>query len=281
MSPGTLYVVATPIGNLGDVSERARATLNSVAWVAAEDTRRSRTLLAHLGARPRLVSFHAHSPRSRLEGLLAALTSGESVALVTDAGTPTISDPGGDLVRAARAAGVPVVAIPGPSAVAAALAISGLPADRYIFLGFPPRRGAERKRVLSTAAESSLTVVMFESAQRIGALLSDLQERCGPERQVAIARELTKVHEELRAGTLSEVAAHYQEQSPRGEITVVLSGAATPAASQASVLDRTQAVQERARVLLADGATKRDAARIVASELQLSRNEVYRMVTAL
>jgi 16S rRNA (cytidine1402-2'-O)-methyltransferase len=262
------------------VSERARVTLSTVALVAAEDTRRTRTLLSHLGASPRLISYHAHSPRSRLQQILTALEGGDSVAVVTDAGAPTVSDPGAELVREARRAGFDVVAIPGPSAVAAALSISGLPADRYIFLGFPPRRGKDRERVLAAGAESTATVVLFESAQRLVLLLEDLASRCGPERWVAVARELTKIHEELRAGTLGEVLDHYRAEPPRGEVTVVLSGAATSSGDRASV-DRTQEVQERARALLAGGTSRRDVAQIVARELQLSRNEAYRMVTAL
>jgi 16S rRNA (cytidine1402-2'-O)-methyltransferase len=277
---GTLFVVATPLGNLADISERARTTLNAVAIVAAEDTRRSRILLSHVGSQARLVSFHAHSTASRMGQILGFLGEGDSVALVTDAGTPSISDPGGALVQAARDAGVPVVVIPGPSAVAAALSISGLPADRYIFLGFPPRRGTDRKDYLATAAGSAFTVVMFESAQRLGSLLDDLVDLCGRDRVVAVARELTKIHEELKAGSLEEVRGYYRENAPRGEITLILAGAATSDASQASV-DRTAEVETRARALLAEGTSKRDVARIVAHELELSRNEVYRMVTAL
>jgi 16S rRNA (cytidine1402-2'-O)-methyltransferase len=279
VSPGTLFVVATPLGNLGDISERARTTFASVACVAAEDTRRTRILLNHLGVRPRLVSLHAHSSRSRLEHVVSLLESGTSVALVTDAGTPTVSDPGAELVREARSAGIPVVAVPGPSAVAAALSISGFNADRYIFLGFLPRQGKERERLLGEAAGSTMTSVFFESPNRLVDLLDELAARCGPAREVAVARELTKIHEELRSGPLGDVATHYREHPPRGEITVLLCGA-TPDTSQASV-DRTEEVRERARVLLAGGATRRDVAQIVARELQLSRNEAYRMVTAL
>ena len=280
MSAGTLFVVATPLGNLGDVSERARSTLGTVALVAAEDTRRTRVLLSHLGAHPRMISFHAHSPRSRVEQVITALAGGESVALVTDAGTPTVSDPGAFLVQEVQAAGLPVVVIPGPSAVTAALSISGMSADRYIFLGFPPRRGQERVRLLASAARSPMTVVFFESALRLVHLLDDLIAVAGPGRRIAVARELTKVHEELRAGSLGEVAGYYREHPPKGEVTLVLDGAATAAPDHASV-DRTDEVRERARALLAEGTSKRDVAQIVARELQLSRNEAYRMVTAL
>ena len=277
---GTLYVVATPIGNLGDLTERARATLLGVQVVAAEDTRRTRILLNHIGAgRPRLVSFHAHSTRSRVEQLIQTLQGGESVAVVTDAGTPTISDPGGELVQEARASGVPVVVIPGPSAVPAALSVSGLPADRYIFLGFPPRRGVDRRRLLDTAAASALTVVMFEAAPRLDDLLEDLAERCGSDRQVVVAREMTKIHEEVRAGGLGEVREHYAAHPPKGEITVVLAGATDEPAGASE--DLMEAIQARARVLLAEGASRRDVARVVADELKVSRNEAYRLVTSL
>src|SRR6185503_8116895 len=168
--------------------------------------------------------------------------------------------------------------VPGPSAVAAALSISGFNADRYIFLGFLPRQGKERERLLGDAAGGTITSVFFESPNRLVDLLDELAAGCGPAREVAVARELTKIHEELRSGPLGDVATHYREHPPRGEITVLLSGA-TPDTSQASV-DRTEEVRERARVLLAGGATRRDVAQIVARELQLSRNEAYRMVTA-
>jgi 16S rRNA (cytidine1402-2'-O)-methyltransferase len=278
VTPGTLYVVATPLGNLGDISQRARQALADVALVAAEDTRRTRVLLAHVGARPRLVSFHAHSPRPRLTMLVSTLAAGDSVALVADAGTPTISDPGANLIAEALASGFPVVPIPGPSAVAAALSVSGMNADRYIFLGFPPRRGRERRHLLQAAAESPWTVVMFESAQRIGQLLDDLAQVCGGDRRVAVARELTKVHEEVKLGSLEELAPQYRDP-PRGEITLVLAGAG-PAAKPGSE-ERALEVTERARTLLAGGASKRDVAQTLARELSMSRNEIYRLVTAL
>jgi len=278
VTPGTLYVVATPLGNLGDISERARRALGGVTLVAAEDTRRTRVLLAHVGARPRLVSFHAHSPASRMARILAALASGDSVALVADAGTPTISDPGANLIAEAHASGFPVVPIPGPSAVAAALSVSGMSADRYIFLGFPPRRGKERRQLLRMAAESPWTVVIFEAAQRIGQLLNDLTQVCGGDRRVAVARELTKIHEEVRLGSLEEIASKYHD-APRSEITLVLAGAVS--LPQAHTRDQVHDVAERARALLAGGASKRDVAQTLARELPMSRNEIYRLVTTL
>ncbi|MBI4420453.1 MAG: 16S rRNA (cytidine(1402)-2'-O)-methyltransferase [Gemmatimonadetes bacterium] len=276
VSPGTLYVVATPLGNLGDVSERSRTVLTLVDWVAAEDTRRARTLLAHLHARPRLLSFHAHSPRTRLERILGALAAGESVAVVTDAGTPTISDPGAELIRHARARDIPVVSVPGPSAVTAALSISGMPADRYIFVGFLPRKGRERRDLLSRVAASPWTVVIFESARRVVALLAELDTVCGGERTAAVARELTKVHEEVRVGTLRELGVYYREHPPRGEITLLVAGGGVVPGSAPAVDPR-----DRAQALLAAGNSRRDVANHLARELKLARNEAYRIVNAL
>ncbi|HUF36764.1 MAG TPA: 16S rRNA (cytidine(1402)-2'-O)-methyltransferase, partial [Gemmatimonadales bacterium] len=217
--PGTLFVVATPLGNLGDLSPRAAEVLRQVPIVAAEDTRRTRGLLSHLGAAPTLLSFHAHSQDRRLESLLGMLADGRDVALVSDAGTPAVSDPGGDLVAAARERGFVVVPIPGPSAVATALSASGLAADRYLFLGFPPRKGGERQRLLRRAAEEEWSVVLFEAPPRLAALLADLAAVAGPDRRAVVARELTKLHEEFRAGTLAELADYYSQVAPRGELT--------------------------------------------------------------
>lgn len=276
MSAGTLYVVATPLGNLGDMSERAQALLRAVPLVAAEDTRRARVLLNHVDAHPRVLSFHAHSPSARLDRLTRELLDGKDMALLTDAGTPTVSDPGASLVRRARAAGAPVVVIPGPSAVAAALSVSGLPADRYLFLGFLPRKGAERQRLLDAAARSPWTVVLFESPERLVPLLEDLARVGGGERTGVVARELTKMHEELKAGTLSDLAVYYTETPPRGELTVLLAGAPDRAPSP-SAAD----LRDRARVLLARGMSRRDVANSLAGEFAVSRNEAYRMVTSL
>src|SRR2546429_2905766 len=176
---GTLYVVATPLGNLDDLSPRAAATLKAAAAVAAEDTRHTKTLLAHVGSHAELMSFHAHSPDSALRRILHLLGTGKDVALVTDAGTPAVSDPGAVLVAAARERDVPVVTIPGPTAVAAALAVSGLPADRYLFLGFLPRKGSERRRLLEMGAKSEWTVGLFEAPQRTAELLAGLAAACG------------------------------------------------------------------------------------------------------
>ena len=273
---GILYVVATPLGNLQDLSERAASVLRSVDVVASEDTRRTGNLLAHLGVRPRLLSFHAHSRPSRTATLLEILASGRTVALVTDAGTPGVSDPGADLVAAARAAGSAVVPVPGASAVAAALSASGLPADRYLFLGFIPKKGTERARLLARAAAEEWSVVFFEAPGRLATLLTDLAQ-LAPGRGAVVARELTKLHEEFRAGTLEELADYYSTTEPKGEITVVVAGTGRPPAPP----DRTAEARALARSLLANGATKRAASQRLVSELGLARNEAYRLVMEL
>jgi 16S rRNA (cytidine1402-2'-O)-methyltransferase len=277
MRPGTLYVVATPLGNLGDLTARAAEVLRAVPVVAAEDTRRTRGLLTHLGVAPSVLSFHAHSDRNRLESLLEILRSGRDVALVSDAGTPTVSDPGTDLVAGARAAGIPVVPIPGASAVATALSASGLAGDRYLFLGFIPRKGRERTRLLTRAAGEEWSVVIYEAPPRLAALLKDLSSVAGASRTVVVARELTKMHEEIRSGSLAELADYYSAIPPKGEITVILEGTGTPAPEP----DRTEDAMEQASLLLADGLTRREVVRRLTDTLGMPRNEAYKLVMEL
>jgi 16S rRNA (cytidine1402-2'-O)-methyltransferase len=274
---GTLYVVATPLGNLGDLSARAIEILSKVPVVAAEDTRRTRGLLTHLDAHPTLLSFHAHSAEHRLESIVDILRSGRDVALVSDAGTPVVSDPGTDLIAEARAAGVTVVPIPGPSAVATVLSAAGLPADRYLFLGFIPRKGRERTRLLSRAATEEWSVVFFEAPPRLVALLEDLIPLAGPGRTVVVGRELTKLHEEIRAGTLGEMADYYTGIPARGELTVVLQGTGEPAATP----DRTEDAMEQATSLLAEGLSRREVVQRLTQSLGLPRNEAYKLVMEL
>jgi 16S rRNA (cytidine1402-2'-O)-methyltransferase len=273
---GTLYVVATPLGNLGDLSPRAAETLKRVAVVAAEDTRHSKPLLSHAGSQAELVSLHAHSSDRALERVLRILTEGRDVALITDAGTPAISDPGVALVAEARQRGVQVVTIPGPSAVAASLSISGLSGDRYLFLGFLPRKGGDRRRLLLTAAASEWTVVVFEAPNRVTQLLADLVEVCGPQRQAAVSRELTKVFEETRSGTLQELSERYAEAPVRGEVTVVIAGT-----GKEGVEEPPPDPTDRAKVLLAEGLSRKDVADRVAAETGISRNTAYRLVNEL
>lgn len=277
MSPGTLYIVATPLGNLGDLSLRAADLLRTVPVVAAEDTRRTRNLLAHLGASPTLLSFHAHSPERRVASLVEILQDGRDVALVSDAGTPVVSDPGAELVARVRAAGLAVVPIPGPSAVATALSAAGLPADRYLFLGFVPRKGSDRRRLLDLAARQEWPVVFFEAPPRLAALLEDLLAVAGAGRPAVVARELTKRHEEFRAGTLGELAGYYGSVEPLGEITVILAGTGAPHEAPPD-LERAGTL---AAELLAAGMSRRDIAARLATELGLTRNDAYRLVTEL
>ncbi|HEU5304881.1 MAG TPA: 16S rRNA (cytidine(1402)-2'-O)-methyltransferase [Gemmatimonadales bacterium] len=277
MRPGTLYVVATPLGNLGDLSSRAADLLRAVPVVAAEDTRRTRGLLSHLGVAPSLLSFHAHSDRRRFETLLDILRSGRDVALVSDAGTPGVSDPGVDLVALARDAGIPVTPIPGPSAVTTTLSAAGLPGDRYLFLGFIPRKGKERTRLLKRAAAEEWSVVLFEAPTRLVALLEDLLRAAGAGRTAVVARELTKVHEEIRSGTLGELVDYYSSVPPRGELTIVLQGRGEPVAEP----DRAEDAVEQATTLLAEGMSRREVARRLTESLGLPRNEAYKLVMEL
>lgn len=277
MPIGTLYIVATPLGHLGDLSLRATETLRAVDTVAAEDTRHSRRLLSAIDAHPRLISYHAHSADGRAEAVLDLLRDGRDVALVTDAGTPAISDPGFELVALARAAGIPVVPIPGPSAVATALSASGLPSDRFLFLGFLPRKGVARRRLVEQAATQPWSVVFFEAPGRVVELLADLIEVCGPDRQAVVARELTKIYEEFRSDTLQILHAFYQETPPRGEVTVVLAGA-TEAELTAPASDPAE-IQRVIHDSLAAGRSRKDVARDVATRFGLTRNDAYRKVT--
>jgi 16S rRNA (cytidine1402-2'-O)-methyltransferase len=277
---GALYVVATPLGNLGDLSPRAAETLTRAAVVAAEDTRRTKVLLHHVGSHAELLSFHAHSPERAGRRVLELLAAGKDVALVTDAGTPAISDPGAQLVAQARARGIAVVTIPGPTAVAAALAVAGLAADRYLFLGFLPRKGGDRRRLLDTVARSEWTVVLFEAPNRVTELLEDLAAACGLERRAAVARELTKVFEETRDGTLAELAGYYAEAPARGEVTVIVAGTGKPAPPSPPGAPPPDP-EGRARALLAEGLSRRDAANRLADETGISRNTAYRLVNEL
>jgi 16S rRNA (cytidine1402-2'-O)-methyltransferase len=220
---GTLFLVATPIGNLEDVTQRALRTLGEVAAVAAEDTRRTRRLLAHYGIAAPVVSLFEHNERHRIPRLLERLQAGESLAVVTDAGSPGIADPGYRLVRAAVEAGVRVESVPGPSAVIAALQVSGLPTDRFTFAGFLPVKPGPRRRTLEELAERRETVVVFEAPHRIEKALADLEE-VWRERPIALARELTKTFEQVLRGSAAEVGAALRLDQRRGEMVLVLSG---------------------------------------------------------
>ena len=267
--PGVLHVVATPIGNLGDLSQRARETLATVDLVVAEDTRRTGKLLASLGIDARMRSMFEGNERQRTDEVLEVLRDGRTVALVSDGGTPLVSDPGYRLVRACIDEGIDVRAVPGPSAAIAALVVSGLPTDRFVFEGFLPRTAGERRARLAAIADEPRTVVVYESPRRLATLLDELAA-IDPERSVAVCRELTKLHEEVRRGSVAEVRAALGDAAIKGELVVVLAGrqAGEPVDVEAAVAE--------ARDLVADGARKRDAAHTVSERTGVSANAIYR-----
>jgi 16S rRNA (cytidine1402-2'-O)-methyltransferase len=269
-----LQVVATPIGNMGDVSARARQALESAAAIAAEDTRHTGALLQALGIARPLLSLHAHNETQRVPGILARLAAGETIALVSDAGTPLLSDPGYELVRAATDAGIDVEAIPGPSAITTALAVAGLPVSRFCFEGFLPARARERRAHLAQLAGETRTLVFFEAPHRIAATLADLAAELGGERRAAVARELTKVHETIYRGTLAELAqrSSIEDNFRRGEITLVVAGAAREAAGVDAALLR------RAVDLLSKELSPSRAAAIAAQLTGATRSEAYALI---
>ncbi|WP_344370048.1 16S rRNA (cytidine(1402)-2'-O)-methyltransferase [Agromyces tropicus] len=269
-----IILAATPIGNLGDASTRLRQALEDADVVASEDTRVTQRLLAALGIanRPRLIALHEHNERARAADLVELATDGD-VLVLSDAGMPTVSDPGFPLVQAAVAAGVDVTAIPGPSAVVTALAVSGLPTDRFAFEGFLPRKSGERSRRLAELAGDRRTLVFFEAPSRLAASLAALAEAFGADRPAAVCRELTKLHEEVRRGSLADLA-EWAEGGVRGEICVVVGGA-----PEGPVADADEAV---ARVvgLAASGTRLKDAASLVAAETGLSKRDLYEAALA-
>jgi 16S rRNA (cytidine1402-2'-O)-methyltransferase len=265
-SLGTLFVVATPIGNLDDLSPRAILTLRDVRLIAAEDTRHSRRLLTHFEIHTRLMSYHEHNARERREHLLAALEEGD-VAIISDAGTPAISDPGADVVAAALAAGHRVSPIPGPSALAAAVSVSGLIDGPFLSLGFLPREGHERQRTIARGVASGFPLVLFESAQRLERTLSELALAAGNRRAVAL-RELTKIHEEVRAGALSDLIAWAASSAVRGEVVIVVGAAEEEAASASEA-------ESVVRALRQSGLSASQAAREAAAITGLPRSELY------
>lgn len=277
MSGGRLVLVGTPIGNLGDLSPRAVEVLRAADVIAAEDTRRTRALLTHAGVPGgrRLVAVHEHNERSRAAELVEEMRRGATVALVTDAGLPGVSDPGERVVRACVDAGVVVEVVPGPSAALAGLVVSGLPSARFAFEGFLPRKGPTRRERLAEIARDPRTTVVFEAPHRLRETLGDLAEACGQDRQVAVARELTKLHEEVWRGTLAEALEHVVEAEPRGEHVVVVAGAATRA-TEATDED----VETEVRAALAGGLSTKDAAAQVTARLGVSRRRAYAAVVA-
>jgi len=276
---GELVVVGTPIGNLGDIAPRAVEALRAAEMILCEDTRRTRELLSALSipATGRLSALHDHNERVRCDEVVGAIASGRTVVLVSDAGMPGISDPGSVLVAAVVDDGGSVTVIPGPSAVLAALVVSGLPTDRFCMEGFLPRRGKDRRAALEALATEERTSVLFESPRRLAATLAEFATALGADRRVVIARELTKLHEEIWRGSLEAAAQHWSEVEARGEVVIVLGGAAPPAIVEISDTD----IIERLHQTLAAGRSKRDAIDQVAAELGVVRRRVYELAIAL
>ena len=267
---GKLYLVATPIGNLEDITLRALRILREVTLIAAEDTRRTRKLLAKYEISTPTISYHEHNKEEREDALLVALASGD-VALVSDAGTPGLSDPGYELVGSAIQHGIEVIPVPGPAAPVAALIASGLPTDSFIFLGYVPRKTAERHALFESLREEMRTVILFEVPHRVQASLVEMEATLGGERLMAVARELTKIHEQFLRGSIAEVRQTVEEGSPRGEYTLLLGPPVADAAwSERRVRDRLQEV-------IKQGLSHADAARKVAEESGWPRNDVYRL----
>ena len=268
---GTLYLVPTPIGNLGDISRRIADTLGAVDFIAAEDTRISIKLLNHLGIKKPMVSYYRHTSETAGDAVLGRLLAGESCALVTDAGTPAISDPGEELVALCAEEGVPVISIPGPCAMVCALACSGLPTGRFTFEGFLPMNKKNRRAHLESLRGEQRTMIFYEAPHKLAATLRDLRETFGPERRVSLCRELTKLHEEVRRCTLGEAESHYAENPPKGEFVLVVEGGCPP---EEDGMTLEEAV-ELAAAYRAEGLSLKDAVRRAAEETGFSKNTLY------
>jgi 16S rRNA (cytidine1402-2'-O)-methyltransferase len=271
--PHNLFIVPTPLGNLEDITLRALRVLREARLIAAEDTRTTRKLLTHFDLHTPLLAYHEHNKLTRLEDIFAALDEGD-VALVSDAGTPGISDPGYELIREAIARGISVVPLPGASAVICALVASGLPTDGFVYLGFLPRKPTALREILREIAHERRTLIAYESPHRLVDTLAAMLDTLG-DRGVAVARELTKYYEEIRRGHLSEVLAHFQATEPRGEITLVISGALD--APEAEKMWDEAAVIESLRARIAAGLSRKEAAKAVAAESGWERRTVYQM----
>lgn len=268
MPAGTLHVVATPIGNLEDITLRAVRILSEVDLVAAEDTRHSRRLLDHYGVRTSLLSYYEHNAEQRLEPLLEKLQAGESIALISDAGTPCIADPGYRLVLACHVAGVAVVPIPGPSASITALCAAGVPTDRFAFEGYLPSKAKARQDLLRQLGSEPRTLVFYETPHRLVSALRDMVGVLGADRELVVARELTKLHEEFFRGSAKEALDHFSADRVRGELVLIL-----PPAAQAPSVSANEALR---RLLLDDRLSRKDAVKLVAKEYGLPRSDVYR-----
>jgi len=271
VAAGRLYVVSTPIGNLGDFSFRAIDVLRGVSVILAEDTRHSRTLLNRYEIRTPVASYHEHNEAKMTPGLIERLRDGEQLALISDAGTPLLSDPGARLVAAAIDADITVTPIPGASALLSALVASGISADRFTFFGFLPRKGRERASMLAELASLTHTAVLYEAPTRLAETIAELEEHGAGQKKIAVAREMTKQYEEVRRGTVSALRAYYNDTAPKGEVVIVLAGA------DARIVDESD-VRARARALAAQGRSARDVVAQLVAELGVPRNRAYAIV---
>jgi 16S rRNA (cytidine1402-2'-O)-methyltransferase len=277
VAAGTLYIVGTPIGNLGDMTFRAVQVLQQVNLIAAEDTRHTGKLLHHFHISTPQISYHEHNRISRLPELLERLQQGHAIALVTDAGMPGISDPGYDLVKACVEAGFPIVPIPGITAAITALSASGLPTDQFVFIGFLPAKGKERRDRLESLPTEQRTLIFYESPYRLLQTLQDFAEWLGATRKLTIARELTKLHEEFWRGTVAEAIALYTTRQPQGEYTLVVAGAD---ASVQPILSEA-ALKAELQGLLSQGVSRSQASRQLAQQTSLSRRQIYQLALAI
>ncbi len=275
----TLYLVGTPIGNLSDMSERAKKVLNEADFIAAEDTRNSLKLLSVFGIKKELVSYHEHNKKMSGERIVARLLSGESCALITDAGMPAISDPGEDLVRLCAERGVAVSVVPGPSAVVSALALSALATSRFAFEGFLPPVKGERKKRLEAVAYENRTMVFYEAPHKLKATLADMAQIFGKERKISLCRELTKINEEIIRTTLEEAIKLYGEKEPRGEYVLVVDGAPEAAKKEAFAEDFSNlSPEEHVAMYEREGLPRMDAIKKAAKDLGITKSELYKML---
>lgn len=275
--PGTLYLVATPIGNLADISERACKVLSDVTFVAAEDTRNSAKLLSCLGIRNELVSYHEHNKKSAGEKIVKRLLSGDSCALITDAGMPAVSDPGEDLVWLCAEAGVSVSVIPGACAAVSALAISALPTGKFVFEGFLSAAAGERRRRLSELAAEERTIILYEAPHKLKSTLADMREIFGDARKVSLVRELTKINEEVLRMTLSEAVAYYEQREPRGEYVLITEG--KPKEPVEKISDDIPVTEQVERYVTL-GMSRMDAIKAVAKDRRVSKSEIYKRIVS-
>jgi len=276
LKPGTLYVVGTPIGNLEDMTFRAVRILQTVDLIAAEDTRHTGKLLQHFQITAQQLSYHDHNSNSRIPELLEHLGSGKAIAIVTDAGMPGISDPGYELVKACVDAGIPVVPIPGPTAVIAALSAAGLPTEKFVFEGFLPTKNQDRRDRLEFLQAEARTIIFYEGPHRLRQTLQDLAEALGKERQIVLARELTKLYEEFWRGRIEDAITHYTEREPQGEYTLVVAGL-PPVKPQLSEAELKAELQQ----IMAQGVSRSQASRQLAKATSLSRRQLYQLALSL